>query len=109
MSEIFNHDQVLALSSSSSSHHLFHHYHHHHIGNLNGCPKLRKLWLFQNKIETISNLHSLPEIEELWLQSNNITKLNGFENNIMLKNLGDLINIMIRIMMINKNRLFILT
>ena len=64
---------------------------------MNGCPKLRKLWLFQNKIETISNLHSLPEIEELWLQSNNITKLSGLENNIMLKNIGNVINMIMMI------------
>ena len=47
------------------------------LGNLNGCPRLRKLWLFQNRITAINNLQAVPELEELWLQANQITRLAG--------------------------------
>ncbi|KAJ1443985.1 hypothetical protein B484DRAFT_321269, partial [Ochromonadaceae sp. CCMP2298] len=44
------------------------------------CPRLQKLWLFQNQISTISGLHALPQLEELWLQANNISRLTGLES-----------------------------
>ena len=53
-----------------------------------GCQRLRKLWLFQNKIKSIQGLHSVPELEECWLQGNVIKSLQGIETCVQLTNLG---------------------
>ena len=50
------------------------------MSGLGGCPRLKKLWLCQNQITTISDVHNLPELEELWLQSNQLASLQGLEN-----------------------------
>lgn len=50
------------------------------MDGLQHCPRLKKLWLCQNQISTISNLSALPELEELWLQTNQITSLQGLES-----------------------------
>jgi Leucine-rich repeat (LRR) protein len=55
---------------------------------LHGCPRLRRLWLSQNQIRTISDLHCVPELEELWLQSNTISSLQGLEACQSLTNLS---------------------
>jgi Leucine-rich repeat (LRR) protein len=56
--------------------------------NLEQCPRLRKLWLFQNKITSIKGgLSGLTDLEECWLQGNTITSLAGIER---CKNLKDL-------------------
>lgn len=53
-----------------------------------GCPKLTKLWLFQNAIKKVSGLSNLSLLEECWLQANKIKKLDGFEYNQNLVYLG---------------------
>jgi hypothetical protein len=49
------------------------------MGGLVGCPRLRKLWLSQNRISRISGLEDLPELEELMLHGNELVSLRGIE------------------------------
>ncbi len=59
------------------------------IATLAGCPRLQKLWLFQNQLKSIDFLiNTLPELEDLWIQGNFIDSLDGIETLPRLRKLA---------------------
>ncbi|CAI9727819.1 leucine-rich repeat-containing protein 9-like isoform X4 [Octopus vulgaris] len=57
------------------------------ISNLDKCPLLTKLYLYNNQIKKIEHLEKLKKLQVLWLNSNSISVI---ENLISLKYLKDL-------------------
>lgn len=78
------------------------------IASLSSCPRLQRLWLFQNQLTSLQflsgdrnighavfiifNSISIPtgcvELEELWVQANQITSLSALMNCVNLTNLN---------------------
>jgi hypothetical protein len=58
------------------------------ISGLNQCPRIKKLWLFQNKLTAVDQLAATPELEEIFLQGNSITSLEGLLGCNSLRNLS---------------------
>lgn len=78
------------------------------IQGLEYCPKLKKIWLFQNLLKgeifnllycetTLPNmnlgdigdgLYAVPELQVCWLQENQISSCNGFEQSVHLQSLA---------------------
>lgn len=55
---------------------------------LDDCRKLRKLYLYSNRIRRIENLSHCSQLEILWLSDNQIVVLEGLEKLTMLRELN---------------------
>lgn len=49
------------------------------LGDLSGCPRVQRLWLWSNRLTSLSGLGGLAELKELWVQDNRLTSLHGLE------------------------------
>src|SRR3546814_4986751 len=64
---------------------LSHNCHGMHVTRQLSCPRLRKLWLFSNRISRIEELHHCGFLTELWLQDNQIDKIEGLNSLVSLQ------------------------
>jgi protein phosphatase 1 regulatory subunit 7 len=55
------------------------------IDGLEGCPRLKKLWLIENRISVIENLQPCAGLQELYLTSNRITAIGGLDGLVDLQ------------------------
>lgn len=49
------------------------------LGDLSGCPRVQRLWVWSNQLRSLRGLGSLAELRELWAQDNRLSGLNGVE------------------------------
>jgi protein phosphatase 1 regulatory subunit 7 len=58
------------------------------IDGLEGCPKLKKLWLIENRISEIENIQPCAALQELYLTTNRITAIGGLDGLVDLQVTG---------------------
>jgi hypothetical protein len=49
------------------------------LGDLSGCPRVQRLWVWSNRLTTLRGVGALAELRELWVQDNRLSGLNGVE------------------------------
>ncbi|KAA0160293.1 hypothetical protein FNF28_05489 [Cafeteria roenbergensis] len=49
------------------------------LGDLSGCPRVQRLWLWSNRLTSLAGIGGMAELKELWVQDNRLTSLHGLE------------------------------